>query len=133
MGGDWNRDIRTHKLSVALIKFLGARVVFMHGRVHLPKDFCILKGVSGQSCGMWLREVGDPGGRLQPVLMRPTPQLSFKTRGGGGGSWGGPAGVGGGVPPGGREGVPPGGRGGGVLAGGRGGVWPGVMGVCSQG
>ena len=32
------------------------------------------------------------GGRLQPVLMRPTPQLSVKTRGGGGGgggSWGG--------------------------------------------
>ena len=30
------------------------------------------------------------GGRLQPVLMRPTPQLSFKTRGGeGGGGWGG--------------------------------------------
>ena len=58
-GGDWNRDIRTHKLSVALIKFLGARVAFMQGRVHLPKDFCILKGVSGQSCGMWLREVGD--------------------------------------------------------------------------
>ena len=59
VGGDWNRDIRTQKLSVALMKFLGARVAFMQGRVHLPKDFCILKGVSGQSCGMWLREVGD--------------------------------------------------------------------------
>ena len=42
------------------------------------------------------------GGRLQPVLMRPTPQLSFKTWGGGG--------VGGG-------GVQPGVRGGGVPAG----------------
>ena len=59
VGGDWNRDIRTHKLSAALIKFLGASVAFMQGRVHLPKDFGILKGVSGQSCGMWLREVGD--------------------------------------------------------------------------
>ena len=29
VGGDWNRDIRTHKLSVALLKFLGARVAFM--------------------------------------------------------------------------------------------------------
>ena len=59
MGGDWNKDIRTHKLSVALIKFAGASVAFMQGRVHLPKDFCILKGVLGQSCGLWLREVGD--------------------------------------------------------------------------
>ena len=59
VGGDWNRDIRTHELSVALIKFLGASVAFMQGRVHLPKDFCILKGVWGQASGMWLREVGD--------------------------------------------------------------------------
>ena len=59
VGGDWNRDIRTHKLSAGLIKLMGASVAFMQGRVHLPKDFCILKGVSGQSCGMWLREVGD--------------------------------------------------------------------------
>ena len=45
----------------------------------------------------------DPGGRLSPVLMPPTPQLSFKTwggGGGGGGSWGGGSsrGSGGGVP-----------------------------------
>ena len=41
------------------------------------------------------------GGRLQPVLMRHTPQLSVKTRGGGGGrSWGGGSsrGLGGGLP-----------------------------------
>ena len=57
---------------------------------------------------------GVTGGRLQPVLMRPTPQLSFKTWGGG--------------PAGGRGGsVPAGGRGGG-LAGGHGGVQPGVKG-----
>ena len=41
------------------------------------------------------------GGRLQPVLMRPTPQLSVTTRGGGGGGGGGQGvdlgGVGGGV------------------------------------
>ena len=49
VGGDWNRDIRTHKLSAALIKFLRASVAFMQGMVHLPKDFCIVKGVSGQS------------------------------------------------------------------------------------
>ena len=70
------------------------------------------------------------GGRLQPVLMRPTPQLSFKTRGGG-------EQLGGGGPAGGRGGgVPPGGRGGGCscrgsgggLAGGHGGVQPGVRG-----
>ena len=59
VGGDWNRDIRTHQLSAARIKFLGARVAFMQGRVQLPKDFCIMKGVSGQSYGMWLKEVGD--------------------------------------------------------------------------
>ena len=49
------------------------------------------------------------GGRLQPVLMRHTPQLSVKTRGGGGG--GGPAGGRGGGG-GGGVGVPDGGRGG---------------------
>ena len=54
------------------------------------------------------------GGRLQPVLMRPTPQLSFKTRGGGGGVQPGIGGV--------------------FLPGvGGGGVWLGVMGVSSQG
>ena len=70
------------------------------------------------------------GGRLQPVLMRPTPQLSFKPRGGGGAVGGGvQVGVGGG-------GVLPGGPGGGVfllgvgggLAGGHGGVQPGMRG-----
>ena len=64
------------------------------------------------------------GGQLQPVLMRPTPQLSFKTWGGGAvGGGGGPAG--GRVQPGVGRGVWPGvggsGRGsGGGLAGGRG-------------
>ena len=59
--------------------------------------------------------------------MRPTPQLSFKT-------WGGGA-VGGGVPAGGGGGgVPTGGRGGGgVPAGGRGGIGPGVRVASSQG
>ena len=51
-------------------------------------------------------------GRLQPVLMQPTPQLSFKT-------WGG---------------VQPGVGGGGVfLPGVGGGVWPGLRGASSQG
>ena len=52
------------------------------------------------------------GGRLQPVLMRPTPQLSFKTWGGGGRGrgWGGV-----------------------VPTGGQRGVWPGVRGASSQG
>ena len=66
------------------------------------------------------------GGRLQPVLMRHTPLLSVKTRGGGeswgggGGGGGGPAGGrGGGVLPGVWGGGPAGGRGGGP-AGGRG-------------
>ena len=56
-----------------------------------------------------------PGGRLQPVLMRPTPQLSFKPRegGGGGGCWGGgPGGVGCSSRGSGGGGVPAGGRGG---------------------
>ena len=46
------------------------------------------------------------GGRLQPVLMRPTPQLSFKAWGRGG-CWGGGVqpGVGGGVSAGGRGGL----------------------------
>ena len=70
------------------------------------------------------------GGRLQPVLMRPTPQLSFKTWGGGRGSRGGggflPGGGEGGLAggPGGGGGLA-GGRGGG-LAGGHGGIQPGV-------
>ena len=63
------------------------------------------------------------GGRLQPVLMRPTPQLSVKTRGGGGGGGGGSWG-----------GVQPGVGGGGVKPGVRGGGgWPGVRGESSQG
>ena len=52
---------------------------------------------------------GGTGGQLQPVLMRPTPQLSFKTWGGGGGQLGGGP------------------------AGGRGGVWPGVGGGSGRG
>ena len=54
------------------------------------------------------------GGRLQPVLMRHTPQLSVKTRGGGGGAEleGGPAGGRGGGPAGGRGGGPTRGLGG---------------------
>ena len=71
-----------------------------------------------------------PGGRLQPVLMRPTPQLSFKTRGGGGGG----GAVGGGVQPGVGGRVPPGGRGGGFLPGSGGGVFlPGVGGGSGRG
>ena len=54
------------------------------------------------------------GGRLQPVLMRPTPQLSFKLGGGGG------------VQPEVGGGVPPGGRGGGVFV-------PGVVGGSGRG
>ena len=69
--------------------------------------------------------VAAPGGLLQPVLMRPTPQLSFKTWGGGqlggGGGGGSSRGSGGG-------GCLPGVRGGGGLAGGQGGVQPGVRG-----
>ena len=52
------------------------------------------------------------GGGLQLVLMRPTPQLSFKTRGGGGGAGGGSSrGLGGGSSRGSGGGVPAGGRG----------------------
>ena len=54
-------------------------------------------------CRVW-----TPGGRLPTVLMRPPPQLSVKTRGGGGGSWG-------------SGGVPAGGRGGGGSCRGSGG------------
>ena len=69
------------------------------------------------------------GGQLQPVLMRPSPQLSFKTRGGGAAGGGGPAGGrGGGFLPGVGGGVLPG-VGGAGLAGGHGGVQPGVRGV----
>ena len=66
------------------------------------------------------------GGQLQPVLMRPTPQLSFKTWGGGG-SWGGvQPGVGGGS---GRGSGGGSGRGSGGGSGrGSGGVQPGVRG-----
>ena len=60
------------------------------------------------------------GGRLQLVLMRPTPQLSFKTWGGGEGQLGG-------------RGVPPGGWGGGLAGGPGGGVWQGVGGGSSRG
>ena len=63
--------------------------------------------------------MGPRGGRLQLVLMRHTPQLSVKTRGGAAGG-GVRLGVGGGVLPG-VWGVPAGGRGGGV--------WPGVRGA----
>ena len=76
------------------------------------------------------------GGRLQPVLMRPTPQLSFKTRGGR--SWGGvqPGVGGGGSSRGSGGGCSCRGSGGGCscrgsgggLAGGHGGVQPGVRG-----
>ena len=60
------------------------------------------------------------GGRLQPVLMRPTPQLSFKTLVGGRSSWGG-------------GGFLRGGGGGGLAGGPGGGVWQGVGGGSSRG
>ena len=41
--------------------------------------------------------MSPPGGGLQPVLMRPTPQLSVKTRGGGAGGGGQGVVLGGGV------------------------------------
>ena len=69
---------------------------------------------------MWRQKAwATHGGRLQPVLMRPTPQLSFKTCGGGGGGSSRGSGGGGAVPAGGR---------GGGLAGGQGGVQPRVKG-----
>ena len=58
----------------------------------------VLVRVLARACAvsMWLRNIGSTGGRLQPVLMRPTPQLSVKTwEGGAGGSSGGGGGLGG--------------------------------------
>ena len=92
----------------------------------------VLAGESGTLVPL-LTSAVSTGGRLQPVLMRHTPQLSVKTRGGGGGSggrggssrgsgggscWGSgggvPAGVGGGSGQGSGGGVQPGVKGGGV-------------------
>ena len=71
------------------------------------------------------------GGRLQPVLMRPTPQLSVKTRGGGGG--GSSRGSGGGVKPGVGGGGSSRGSGGGQAGGRGGGVGQGSGGSPAKG
>ena len=73
-----------------------------------------------------MQATAGPGGRLQPVLMRPTTQLSFKTWGWGGGVGGGS--WGGGGPAGGRGGGCSCRGSGGCLAGGPRGVLPGVRG-----
>ena len=59
IGGDWNRDIRTHGVAQSFIFRLGAWVSFVKNKVHLPKDFVILKGLTGQSTGSWLSPIGD--------------------------------------------------------------------------
>ena len=59
IGGDWNRDIRRHVAAQTFIFNMGAWVAFMEGQMRLPKDFVILKGITGQSVGQWLDPIGD--------------------------------------------------------------------------
>ena len=59
IGRDWNRDIRTHRVAESFIFRLGAWVAYTTNKVHLPKDFVILKGITGQSTGTWLSPIGD--------------------------------------------------------------------------
>ena len=86
---------------------------------------------SETQCSSEQYNVMTTGERLQLVLMRPTPQLSFKTRGGGGGGGGGGGQLGGGSSRG-SGGVVLG-VGGGFLSGVGGGGLAGGHGVSSQG
>ena len=38
IGGDWNRDIRTHGVAQSFIFRLGARVAYVTNKVHPPKE-----------------------------------------------------------------------------------------------
>ena len=59
IGGDWNRDIRTHGAAQSFIFRPGAWVAYMKNKVQLPKDFIVLKGLTGQSTGSSLSLIGD--------------------------------------------------------------------------
>ena len=51
LGGDWNRDIRTHAFSLRLLKVHSLAVVPMENTTHLPKDFIVLSGVPANPKG----------------------------------------------------------------------------------
>ena len=55
IGGDWNRDIRTHGVAQSFIFRLGSWVSFVKNKVGLLKDFVILKGLTGS----WSSPIGD--------------------------------------------------------------------------
>ena len=59
IGGDWNRDIRTHGVAQSFTFCLGAWVAYVTNGIHLPKDFVVPKGITGQSTGSWLSPIGD--------------------------------------------------------------------------
>ena len=49
LGGDWNRDIRTHKFMREWCVEMGCQVMTTQGsEVDKPKDFCMVRGV-----GLW--------------------------------------------------------------------------------
>ena len=52
IGGDWNRDIRTHGVAQSFIFRLGAWVSFDKNKVHLRKDFCDFEGAHGAIHGL---------------------------------------------------------------------------------
>ena len=59
LGGDWNRDVRTHAVTVRMLQMHNLRVVPMDNSVVLPKDFVCISGLDGGAVGKWLKEVGD--------------------------------------------------------------------------
>ena len=59
LGGDWNRDIRHHTFSVVWADRFALSVAFMENNVHLPKDFVLLQGLSGQQVGVWQEGIAD--------------------------------------------------------------------------
>ena len=59
IGGDRNRDIRTHGVAQSFIFRLGAWVLFVKNKVHLPKDFVVLKGLTGQPTASWSSPIGN--------------------------------------------------------------------------
>ena len=67
IGGDWNRDIRTHATSQRILGQMGVGVVPMDGKVHLPKDFVAYRGIKAPQQGQWLEKVGD-----HPIVWAPT-------------------------------------------------------------
>ena len=67
IGGDWNRDIRTHATSQRILGQMGVGVVPMDGSIHLPKDFVAHRGIMAPQQGQWLEKVGD-----HPIVWTPT-------------------------------------------------------------